>query len=146
MGKALQLIYSSKQFRTKGGLLAWTATTNVFRSARYKVVMKSIQSQACSPEEVKFSPDFNQSLYCHLLCGLLFWDEIQFVSSTFAFSIVHALGTFELVWEELCNDIRRGVLSDRVTASSIQEAVLKLLKPNPHLADPIHKKCSVLNN
>ncbi|KAI4303405.1 hypothetical protein MLD38_039042 [Melastoma candidum] len=145
-GKALQLIYGSKQFRTKGGLVAGTATTNVFRSDRYRAAMESIRSEACSPEEVIFSPDFHQSLYCHLLCGLLFWDEIQFVSSTFAYSIVHAFGTFEQVWEELCNDIRKGVISDRITASSIREAVSRLLKRNPDLADWIHEKCSGLNN
>ncbi|OAY70989.1 putative indole-3-acetic acid-amido synthetase GH3.5 [Ananas comosus] len=145
-GKALQFIYSSKQFVTKGGLIATTATTNVYRSEQFKSTMKDIQSQSCSPFEVIFGPDFHQSLYCHLLCGLIYSDEVRFVSSTFAHSIVHAFRTFEEIWEELCNDIREGVLSSRITIPSIREAVSSLLSPNPTLADSIYEKCVSLSN
>nr|DAD19151.1 TPA_asm: hypothetical protein HUJ06_020614 [Nelumbo nucifera] len=145
-GKALQLIYSSKQFKTKGGLAAGTATTNVFRSQQFKKTLESIRSQCCSPDEVIFGPDFHQSLYCHLLCGLIYRDEVELVSSTFAHSIVFAFRTFEQVWEELCDDIRTGVLSNRIAVPSIRTALSKLLKPNPELADLIHNKCSGLSN
>ncbi|KAG4187838.1 hypothetical protein ERO13_A08G126000v2 [Gossypium hirsutum] len=145
-GKALQLIYSSKQSKTKGGLIAGTATTNVFRNSQFKNTMKAMQSQCCSPDEVIFGPDFHQSLYCHLLCGLIFRKEIQFISSTFSHSIVHAFRTFEQVWEELCADIREGVLTSRITFPSVRSAMAKLLKPNPELADLIQKKCLGLNN
>ncbi|KAG2725473.1 hypothetical protein I3843_01G068800 [Carya illinoinensis] len=145
-GKALQLIYSSKQFKTKGGLAAGTATTNVFRNSKFKRTMKAMQSQSCSPDEVIFGPDFHQSLYCHLLCGLIFRDEVQFVTSTFAHSIIHAFITFEQVWEELCTDIRYGVLSSKITFPPIRTAMSKLLKPNPELADLIHRKCTGLSN
>ncbi|KAA8516148.1 hypothetical protein F0562_019327 [Nyssa sinensis] len=145
-GKSLQLIYSSKQFKTKGGLAAGTATTNVYRSSQFKNTMKAMQSSCCSPDEVIFGPDFQQSLYCHLLCGLLYSDEVQVVSSAFAHSIVYSFRTFEQVWEELCTDIREGVLTSRVTAQSIRTAMSKLLKPNPELADKIYKKCLGLSN
>ncbi|KAJ7962531.1 jasmonic acid-amido synthetase JAR1-like [Quillaja saponaria] len=145
-GKALQFIYSSKQFKTKGGLAAGTATTNIFRSSQYKSTMKVLHSQCCSPDEVIFGSDFHQSLYCHLLCGLIFREEVQFVSSIFAHSIVHAFRTFEQVWEELCEDIRKGVLTSRVTVPSIRIAMSKLLKPNPELADLVYKKCVGLSN
>ncbi|CAL9198054.1 unnamed protein product, partial [Musa hybrid cultivar] len=145
-GKALQFIYSSKQVKTKGGLTATTATTNVYRSEQFKRTMKDIQSQCCSPDEVIFGPDFQQSLYCHLLCGLIYSDDVQIISSTFAHSIVHAFRTFEQVWEELCTDIKGGVLSSRITVPSIRAAVSKLLSPNPALADSIHSKCLRLSN
>ncbi|PIA49093.1 hypothetical protein AQUCO_01300146v1 [Aquilegia coerulea] len=145
-GKALQFIYSSKQFKTNGGLAAGTATTNVYRSSQFKNTMKEIQSQVCSPDEVIFGPDFYQSLYCHLLCGLIFRDEVQFVFSTFAHSIVHAFRTLENDWEELCRDIRDGVLSDRISVPSIRAAMSTLLKPNPELADLISEKCMGLTN
>lgn len=145
-GKALQFIYSSKQFKTKGGLTATTATTNLYRSELYKNTMKDIKSQCCSPDEVIFGLDFHQSLYCHLLCGLIYSDEVQFISSTFAHGIVQAFRTFEHLWEELCSDIREGVLSSRITVPSIRAAVSKLLKPNPELADSIYKKCLGLSN
>lgn len=145
-GKALQFVYGSKQVVTKGGILATTATTNLYRSQRYKEGMKDIQSQCCSPDEVVFGPDFHQSLYCHLLCGLIYSDEVYSVFSTFAHSLVHAFQTFEEVWEDICADIRDGVLSKKVTVPSIREAVSKILKPNPELADSIYNKCMGLSN
>ncbi|CAL9161110.1 jasmonoyl--L-amino acid synthetase GH3.5-like isoform X2 [Musa acuminata AAA Group] len=145
-GKALQFIYSSRQVKTKGGLIATTATTNVYRSEQFKRTMKDIQSQCTSPDEVIFGPDFRQSLYCHLLCGLIYSNEVQIISSTFAHSIVHAFRTLEQVWEELCIDIREGVLSSRITVPSIRSAVSKLLIPNPSLADSIYNKCVRLSN
>eukprot|EP00268_Persea_americana_P035074 TRINITY_DN34624_c0_g1_i4.p1 TRINITY_DN34624_c0_g1~~TRINITY_DN34624_c0_g1_i4.p1 ORF type:complete len:587 (-),score=91.98 TRINITY_DN34624_c0_g1_i4:52-1812(-) len=145
-GKALQFIFGSKQFKTRGGLAASTATTNVYSSEQFKITMKDIQSQCCSPDEVIFGTDFSQSLYCHLLCGLIYCDEVQLISSTFAHTIVRALQTFEQVWEEICTDIREGVLSSIVTIPSIRAAVSKILKPNPDLADSIYKKCSALTN
>ncbi|XP_015056062.1 jasmonic acid-amido synthetase JAR1-like [Solanum pennellii] len=145
-GKVLNIIYSSKQFKTKGGLAAGTATTHVYRNAQYKKTMKAMSTPICSPDEVIFGPDFQQSLYCHLLCGLIFRDEIQVVSSAFAHSIVHAFRTFEQVWEELVVDIREGVLSSRVTVPSIRLAMSKLLKPDPGLAETIYSKCSSLSN
>ncbi|CAL9152984.1 unnamed protein product [Musa hybrid cultivar] len=145
-GKALQFIYGSKQAKTKGGLIATTATTNVYRSEQFKRTMKDIRSQCTSPDEVIFGSDFQQALYCHLLCGLIYSDEVQIISSTFAHSIVHAFRTFEQVWEELCTDIREGVLSSRITLPSVREAVSKLLSPNPSLADSICSKCVRLSN
>ncbi|XP_028791950.1 jasmonoyl--L-amino acid synthetase JAR6-like [Neltuma alba] len=145
-GKVLNFIYSSKQFITKGGLIAGTATTNLFRDPRYKSSMKAIQSQCSSPYEVIFGSDFHQSLYCHLLCGLIFREEIQWVGSTFAHSIVHAFRVFEQAWEELCTDIREGVLTNRVTDPSIRAVMEKLLKPDPEEADLIYKKCVGLSN
>ncbi|KAI3901252.1 hypothetical protein MKW92_040972 [Papaver armeniacum] len=145
-GRALQFIYSSKQFKTKGGLSASTATTNIYRSTEFKNTMKALQSQCCSPDEVIFAPDFHQSLYCHLLCGLIYRDEVQLVSSTFAHSIVHAFRKFEEVWEDLCSDIRDGVLSERVTNPSVRAAMSRILKPNPELADLLYETCKNLSN
>ncbi|GJY54812.1 jasmonic acid-amido synthetase JAR1-like protein [Tanacetum coccineum] len=143
-GKALNFIYGGKQFTTKGGVIAATATTNVYHSEQFKKTMKAIRTPSCSPDEVIFGPDFQQSLYCHLLSGLIFQDDIQVISSSFAHSIVHSFRTFELVWEDLCTDLRTGALSSRVTVPSIRTAMAKILKPNPELADRIHKKCSGL--
>lgn len=143
---ALQFIYSSKQFETKGGLAAGTATTNVYRSLQFKNTMKAMQTPCCSPDEVIFGPDFQQSLYCHLLSGLIFCNDVQLVGSAFAHSIIYAFRTFEQVWEELCTDIREGVLTSRITVPSIRTAMSKLLKPNPELADMIYKKCMGLTN
>jgi len=145
-GKTLQFVYGSKQVLTQGGILATTATTNLYRSWRFKEAMKDIMSQCCSPDEVIFGPDFHQSLYCHLLCGLMYSDEVQFVFSPFAHSLVHAFHTLEEVWEDLCADIRHGVLSKRITTPSIRQAVSKILRPNPELASSIYNKCQNLSS
>ncbi|KAJ9556042.1 hypothetical protein OSB04_010656 [Centaurea solstitialis] len=60
-GKSLSFIYGSKSFKTKGGLTAATATTNVYSSEQYKKTMKAIQTPSCSPEAIIFGPDFHQS-------------------------------------------------------------------------------------
>uniref|UniRef100_A0ACD5T6S2 Uncharacterized protein n=1 Tax=Avena sativa TaxID=4498 RepID=A0ACD5T6S2_AVESA len=145
-GRSLQFFYCSKAASTDGGIIATTATTNLHRSPRYREGIKHIQCQGCSPDEVIVGPDFHQSLYCHLLCGLIYSDEVQFVSSTFAHSLVQAFQAMEEVWKDLCADIRNGVLSERVTVPSIREAVSRILKPNPHLADSIYNKCVGLSN
>ncbi|TYI00066.1 hypothetical protein ES332_A11G108000v1 [Gossypium tomentosum] len=136
METTLQIYRTSFAFRNSSftvasrarpkGVCAGTATTNVFRNSQFKKAMTAMQSECCSPDEVIFGPDFHQSLYCHLLCGLIFHEEIQLISSSFAHSIVLAFRTFEKVWEELCDDIREG--------------------PNPELADLIENKCSRLSH
>ncbi|KAF5945631.1 hypothetical protein HYC85_015859 [Camellia sinensis] len=132
--------------KRKGGLATGTATTNVFSGSLFKNTMKAMRTQCCSPNEVIFGPDFQQSLYCHLLSELIYSNEGQVVSSTFAHNIVYAFRTFEQVWEELCTNIREGVLTSQITVPSIRTAMSKLLKPNLELADKIHKKCSGLSN
>ncbi|MED6192136.1 hypothetical protein PIB30_007311 [Stylosanthes scabra] len=126
--------------------MAGTVLANVFSNPRFNEEMKAVRPQSCSPVEVMFGPDYFQSLYCHLLCGLIFHEEVQFVASIFAHSIVHAFRTFEQVWEELCTDIKQGVLSSRIIVPSTRAAMSKLLKPNPELANLIHAKCMGLNN
>lgn len=69
-GRPLQFIFSSRQYTTRGGLATTTTTTtNVYRSEEFIPTMRTIESQACSPEAVIFGDDFARSLYCHLLCG-----------------------------------------------------------------------------
>ncbi|CAA6665675.1 unnamed protein product [Spirodela intermedia] len=121
--KSLQFIYGSQEVRTSGGIVAFNGTTNIFRSEQFKRTMRDTQSQTCSPYEVIFGRSFEQSLYCHLLCGLLSYQEVQFVSSSFAHCIVQAFRTFELIWEELCANIRDGVLSSKITDPSMKAAI-----------------------
>ncbi|CAH8300377.1 unnamed protein product [Eruca vesicaria subsp. sativa] len=145
-GRALEFIFSSKQYISTGGVPIGTATTNVYRNPNFKAGMKSIQSLCCSPDEVIFSPDVHQALYCHLLSGILFRDQVQYVFASFAHGLVHAFRTFEQVWGEIVTDIKEGVLSNRITVPSVRYAMSKLLKPNPKLAETIRTKCLSLSN
>jgi auxin responsive GH3 family protein/jasmonic acid-amino synthetase len=120
----------------------------VYRHKDFSANMRHIQSECCSPNEVLFCPDFAESLYCHLLCGLLLADDVRTVSATFAHSLVLAFQTIERLWEELCADIRDGTLSStRVTSPAVRQAVSALLlAPNPALADEVARRCRGLIN
>lgn len=143
-GRILEFIYSSKQFKTKGGLKAGTATTHYFASKEFKIKQEKTKIFSCSPMEVISSGDYKQSTYCHILLGLIFSQEVELITSTFAYSIVQALVSFEELWREICIDIKKGSLSRRITIPSVTESVIKMLKPNPSLADEIRAKCEDL--
>uniref|UniRef100_A0A0D3HJ23 Uncharacterized protein n=1 Tax=Oryza barthii TaxID=65489 RepID=A0A0D3HJ23_9ORYZ len=88
--RVLQFMYGSRQETTKGGLTATTVMTNLLRSEEFTASMAARSRPrlpSCSPSEVVFSPDFDESLYCHLLCGLLLAGEVRAVSASFAHSI-----------------------------------------------------------
>lgn len=140
-GRILEFIYSSKQLKTKGGLTAGTATTHYYASEEFNIKQEKTKSFTCSPQEVIFGGDYKQSTYCHLLLGLLFWDEVELIASTFAYSIVQAFATFEEQWEEICSDIKDGTLSSRITLPRMRKAVLDIISPNPCLASQIEAIC-----
>ncbi|KAE8075883.1 hypothetical protein FH972_014566 [Carpinus fangiana] len=145
-GRILEFIYSSKQFKTKGGLAVGTATTHYYASEEFKIKQEITKSFTCSPEEVISSGDYKQSTYCHLLLGLFFSKEVEFITSTFAYSIVQAFSAFEENWKEICNDIREGSLSQRVNIPKMRKAVLKIISPDPCLASKIEGCCEELQN
>ncbi|XP_024994241.1 indole-3-acetic acid-amido synthetase GH3.10 [Cynara cardunculus var. scolymus] len=143
-GKILEFIYGSKQFKTKGGLSAGTATTHYFASQEFKLKQQQTKSFTCSPEQVITSGDYKQSTYCHFLLGLFYSPDVEFITSTFAYCIVQALTLFEEYWIDLCNDLSQGTLSPRITLPGIRRSVLDLIKPNTHLATWVRAKCEEL--
>ncbi|CBI28909.3 indole-3-acetic acid-amido synthetase GH3.10 [Vitis vinifera] len=144
--RILEFIYSSKQFKTKGGLIAGTATTHYFASEEFKIKQEKTKSFTCSPEEVISSGDYKQSTYCHLLLGLHFHDEVEFITSTFAYSIVQAFRTFEELWRNICSDIREGIVSSRISLPKVRKAVSDIISPNPGLASWIEASCKELED
>ncbi|KAH8490459.1 hypothetical protein Peur_065959 [Populus x canadensis] len=143
-GRILEFIYSSKQFKTKGGLTAGTATTHYYASEEFKIKQEKTKCFTCSPQEVISGGDYKQSTYCHLLLGLFFCDQVEFITSTFAYSIVQAFTAFEDVWRDICNDIKHGTLSERINLAKMRKAVLSIISPNPSLASKIEENCKEL--
>ncbi|KAJ8618163.1 hypothetical protein MRB53_014349 [Persea americana] len=143
-GRILEFIYSSKQFQTRGGLTAGTATTHYYASEEFKIKQKTTRAFTCSPPEVISGGDYSESTYCHLLLGLIYSEQVEFVASAFAYSIVQAFTALEEQWEEICADIKNGTLSDRITSPKMREAVLGCLSPNPLLGFKIEEKCREL--
>ncbi|KAK8624618.1 hypothetical protein V6N13_089508 [Hibiscus sabdariffa] len=140
-GRILEFIYSSKQIKTKGGLTAGTATTHYYASEEFSIKQQKTKCFTCSPNEVISGGDYNQSTYCHLLLGLFFSDQVEFIASTFAYSIVQAFASFEDQWGELCSDIKDGTLSSTVTLPRMRKAVLDIISPSPCLASRIEAIC-----
>lgn len=145
-GRILEFIYSSKQFKTKGGLTAGTATTHYYASEEFKIKQEKTKCFTCSPQEVISGGDYKQSTYCHLLLGLFFSDQVEFITSTFAYSLVQAFTAFEDLWNEICIDIKEGSLSSRITLPKMRKAVLAIISPNPCLASRIEESCKEMEN
>ncbi|XP_028808501.1 indole-3-acetic acid-amido synthetase GH3.10 [Neltuma alba] len=144
-GRILEFIYSSKQFKTKGGLTAGTATTHYYASQEFKIKQEKTKSFTCSPYEVISGGDYKQVTYCHLLLGLFYSEQVEFITSAFVYSIVQAFRNFEELWREICCDIRNGTLSSRIILSRMRNSVLEILShPNPSLASKIEAKCQEL--
>ncbi|KAL9322491.1 hypothetical protein ACSQ67_010544 [Phaseolus vulgaris] len=140
-GRILEFIYSSNQFKTKGGLTVGTATTHYYASEEFKTKQEKTKAFICSPYEVISGGDYKQSTYCHLLLGLFLSDYVEFISSAFVYGIVQAFCTFEEVWKDLCNDIRDGTLSSRIKLPKMREAVLCIISSNPSLASKLEASC-----
>ncbi|KAL2335227.1 hypothetical protein Fmac_016440 [Flemingia macrophylla] len=96
-----------------------------------------LQFKTECPEEVISGGDYKQITYCHLLLGLFFSDQVEFITSAFAYSMVQAFSSFEELWREICKDIRDGTLSPRIKSPKMRKAVLDVISPNPTLASKL---------
>ncbi|BAT90176.1 Indole-3-acetic acid-amido synthetase [Vigna angularis] len=143
-GRILEFIYSSNRFKTKGGLTAGTATTHYYASEEFKIKQDATKSFTCSPQEVISGGDYKQSTYCHLLLGLFYSDQVEFITSAFIYSMVQAFSSFEENWMEICNDIRDGTLSSRIKLPKMRKAVLDIIFPSPDLASKLESACHEL--
>ncbi|KAH7293631.1 hypothetical protein KP509_28G034300 [Ceratopteris richardii] len=142
----LELVFCGKLSTTKGGIPSGTATTHLFRSKEFKQKQKVAGVRACSPEEVVRHSDNGQAMYCHLLSALLCREELQFITATFAYTIVEAFHMLEVEWRNLCDDIRRGELTSRITDPDLRAAMSKLMqRPNSELVAVIYEKCRSLD-
>ncbi|KAI3991476.1 hypothetical protein MKX01_006778 [Papaver californicum] len=124
-----------------------TATSHYYTSEEFKIKQTKTKSFTCSPQEVISGGDYKESTYCHLLLGLIFCDQVEFITSIFAYSIVQAFTTFEEVWECIVQDIGEGTLNSiKVTSNKMRKAVLEIIiSPNPCLASRIEEKCKDLD-
>ncbi|MED6225117.1 hypothetical protein PIB30_090631 [Stylosanthes scabra] len=143
-GKILEFIYSSNKFKTKGDLTVGTATTHYYASEEFKIKQQQAKSFTCSPDEVIFGGDYKQSTYCHLLLGLFFSDQVEFITSAFVYGIIQAFRSFQELWCEICEDIRVGSLSSRIKSPKMRKAVLEIISPNPILASKLENICKEL--
>ena len=147
--RILEFLFCGKFSSSQGGLRAGTATTHMIRSDAFRMRQQSSGFASCSPQDVILAAaDCRQSMYCHLLCGLLHAHEVEVLSAPFAFTLVEALRTLEAEWRTLCHDIRSGELNHKISDPVLRLAMADhiLRKPNPELADSIAAKCRSLTS
>ncbi|KAG9457783.1 hypothetical protein H6P81_002291 [Aristolochia fimbriata] len=146
-GMFLGFMFISPRRKSEGGLDIGPISSHLFYESSSEKGNETALLEPCYPKEIATARDYQQSLYCYFLCGLLHRDQIRYFDAYFCYLVVGAFRVFESIWEELCADIREGVLSnERVSDPVVRESVSKLLKPNPYLADSIYTKCKVLQS
>ncbi|KAJ7981365.1 Indole-3-acetic acid-amido synthetase GH3.3 [Quillaja saponaria] len=143
-GKGIKFSFIRKETRTPGGLVARPATTSILKSQNLirDRTYDPYANYRTSPMEVILCSDWYQSMYTQLLCGLCQNMQVILLGATFASGIVYAMKFLENHWVLLCNDIRKGELDPKITDPSVRGAVMKILKPNPILADLIEAECA----
>ncbi|XP_010500406.1 PREDICTED: 4-substituted benzoates-glutamate ligase GH3.12-like isoform X1 [Camelina sativa] len=142
-GKKMGLHYIRTESTTPSGLRVCTALASFFMSDYFKNRPSKCNSEYTSPDQVILCPDINQSVYCHLLCGLSQRDKVVVVNATFAYVVVQAINALQIYWKELCSNIRSGHVSEWITDLECRNSVSSILRgPNPELADVIEQECS----
>ncbi|OVA11780.1 GH3 auxin-responsive promoter [Macleaya cordata] len=141
-GKIMYFMFTKPEAKTPGGLVAIPILSRYYKSSHFKERPYDPYNDNTSPDATIICEDSYQSLYSQLLCGLYQNNQVLRVGAAFAFGFLRAIWFLQKHWTLLCNDIRTGTIDTQITDSSVQEAVLKILKPNPKLADFIETECS----
>ncbi|KAI9093236.1 hypothetical protein K1719_027250 [Acacia pycnantha] len=142
-GKGMYLYFIKSEAKTPGGLLARPVLTSYYKSSRFKnSSLSDPYANYTSPIETILCPDYYQSMYSQLLCGLCQNDVVLRVGAVFASGFIRGIRFLEKHWALLCNDIRTGTLNPQITDTSLRDSVMKILKPDPNLADFIESECS----
>ncbi|KAB1215263.1 Indole-3-acetic acid-amido synthetase GH3.6 [Morella rubra] len=141
-GKGMYFLFIKSEAKTPGGLLARPVLTSYYKSSHFKERPYDPYTNYTSPNETILCPDSYQSMYSQMLCGLCQNKEVLRVGAVFASGFIRAIRFLEKHWSSFCNDIRTGIINPQITDPSVQEAVMKILKPDPKLADFIEVECS----
>ncbi|KAG8502669.1 hypothetical protein CXB51_001078 [Gossypium anomalum] len=140
-GKGMYFLFIKSEAKTPGGLVARPVLTSYYKSTHFKDRPYDPYTNYTSPNETILCPDSYQSMYSQMLCGLCQHKEVLRVGAVFASGFIRAVKFLEKHWRLLCNDIRTGTIDSQITDQSVREAVMKILKPDPKLADFIEAEC-----
>ncbi|XP_031476755.1 indole-3-acetic acid-amido synthetase GH3.6 [Nymphaea colorata] len=140
-GKGMYFLFVKSEAKTPGGLVARPVLTSYYKSKHFTERPFDPYTNYTSPDETILCPDPFQSMYSQLLCGLIQHKEVLRVGAVFASGFIRAIKFLEHNWTELARDIRNGHLNSRITDLSVREAVTKILKPDPELAELIEGEC-----
>lgn len=137
-GKGMYFLFTKSEAKTPAGLLARPVLTSYYKSSHF---IKNKTHEITSPIETILCLDFYQSMYSQILCGLYQNEQVLRVGAVFASGFIRAIKFLEKHWVGLCNDIKTGTMNDEITDQGVRESVMKILKPNPKLADFVELEC-----
>ncbi|KAF5727996.1 putative Indole-3-acetic acid-amido synthetase GH3.6 [Tripterygium wilfordii] len=140
-GKGMYFLFIKSESKTAGGLVARPALASYYKSLLFKDRPYDPYTNYTSPNETILCPDSYQSMYSQMLCGLCQHKEVLRVGTAFASGFIQAIQFLRKHWPLLCSDIRTGIINPQITDPSVREAVMKILKPDPKLADFIEAEC-----
>lgn len=140
-GKGMYFLFIKSETRTPSGLLARPVLTSYYKSSHFKERPYDPYTNYTSPNETILCPDSYQSMYSQMLCGLSQNNEVLRVGAVFASGFIRAIRFLEKHWSLLCHDIRTGTVNPLITDQSVREAVARVLRPDPELADFIESEC-----
>ncbi|ERN12786.1 hypothetical protein AMTRI_Chr02g217940 [Amborella trichopoda] len=141
-GKGMYFLFVKSEAKTPSGLLARPVLTSYYKSKHFTERPYDPFNVYTSPNEAILCPDSYQSMYSQLLCGLAQNQEVLRVGAVFASGFIRAIHFLEQHWRLLCEDLRSGSVNPHITDPGVREAVMKILKPKPKLADFIEMECS----
>ncbi|XP_076921593.1 putative indole-3-acetic acid-amido synthetase GH3.1 [Bidens hawaiensis] len=141
-GKGLYFLFVKSETKTPGGLMARPVLTSYYKSDHFKTRAFDPYNVYTSPNEAILCPDSFQSLYSQMLCGLYERQQVLRLGAIFASGLLRAIRFLQLNWRELARDIRTGTLNSKISDSDIRACMLRVLRPDPELADFIESECS----
>ncbi|KAL6535757.1 hypothetical protein OROHE_012601 [Orobanche hederae] len=140
-GKGMYFLFLKSETMTPGGVVARPVLTSYYKSSYFKERPYDPYTKYTSPNETILCPDSYQSMYAQMLCGLCQRNQVLRVGAVFASGFIRAIRFFEKYWGLLCHDIRTGTINSLVTDTSVRDAVMRILKPDPEVADFIGTEC-----
>ncbi|XP_010457851.1 PREDICTED: 4-substituted benzoates-glutamate ligase GH3.12-like isoform X2 [Camelina sativa] len=145
-GKVMKFAFIKPESTTPSGLLVGAASTYFYKSDHFRNQTSNFDFACTSPTEIVLCRDNKQSMYCHLLCGLVQREEVVSVSAAFASTLVRAINFLEEYWKELCSNIRMAQVSEWIEDTSCRNCVSEILgEPNPELANLIEQECNQIS-
>ncbi|GMH05682.1 hypothetical protein Nepgr_007522 [Nepenthes gracilis] len=140
-GKGMYFLFIKAEAKTPGGLVARPVLTSYYKSPHFKNRPYDPYTNYTSPNETILCPDSYQSMYSQMLCGLVHHKEVLRVGAVFASGFIRAIKFLEKHWPLLAHDIRTGTLNAQITDPAVRDAMVRILKPDPKLAEFVEAEC-----
>ncbi|KAH9298785.1 hypothetical protein KI387_030467 [Taxus chinensis] len=139
-GKAMQFFFMRPEVKTPGGLMAHAVLVSIYKSRQFREAR--YYNEYTSPIETVLCTDSYQSMYSQLLCGLIQSPLVLTVGTAFALGLIKVMHFLQKHWTQLCLDIETGSLNKDIIDTSVRQAMINILHPNPGLAQLIRSECS----